>query len=119
MAVVKVKEYNGMEFRDLAVSASPVTTEVAISQYDKIVVKRPLTLQLHKNAYKYDPELLLSQWTFDYPAPQPRGVNSSQYWRTEQILCQIQDLAKVRELKDFFFECFTTCDSILKGLLKV
>jgi hypothetical protein len=42
MAVVKVKEYNGMEFRDLAITASPVTTEVAVSQYDKIVVEEPL-----------------------------------------------------------------------------
>ena len=116
---IVVKEYNGMEFRDLAVSASPVTTEVAVSQYDKIVVREPLTLQLHKNAYKYDPELLLSQWTLDFPVPLPRGVEASPYWRFETILGEAKDYAKVRELRDFFFECFTTCDSILKGLIEV
>ena len=116
---VTIKRYNGMEFRDLAVTMSPVITEVAVSQYDKIVVSEPWTLQLHNNSYKYDPELLLSQWTLNFPVLQPRGVEASPYWRDEKILCRVHDFQKVRELRDFFFECFTTCDSILKGLIEV
>ena len=77
MAVVRIKEYNGMFFHDLAVSTSPVKTEVAISLNDKLVVERPLTLQLHMGAYRYDPELLLSTWSFDYPVPIPRGISAS------------------------------------------
>jgi len=83
MAVVKVKRYNGMEFRDLVVSSSTVKTEVAVSVNDKIVVERPLTLQLHKNAYRYEPELLLSTWSFEYPKIVSRGTVSSTYWRSE------------------------------------
>lgn len=116
MAVVDVKQYNGMLFHDLAVTTSPVITEVAVDHYRKFVVERPLSLQIHTGAYQYNSELLLSTWSRSYPKLQPRGVQESDYWRSEQILCSVEDLHKVRELKDFFFECFTTCDSILKGL---
>ena len=119
MAVVKVKNWNGMEFHDLLVSASPVTTEVAVTQHDKIVVETPLTLQVHKNAYAYEPELLLSSWTSDFPVVQPRGVGDSSYWRTEQILCKVSDFQKVREWRDFFFDAANTLDCILKGIIEV
>ena len=117
MAVVKVKNWNGMQFRDLVVSTSPVKTEVAVSVNDKIVVERPLTLQLHKNAYRYESELLMSSWSLEYPPLTPRGVNASPYWRTEQILCKASDFKKVREWRDFFFELSATFDAILKGLI--
>lgn len=119
MAVVKVKNWNNMNFVDLVVSASPVKTEVAISRYDKIVVQQPLTLQLHKNSYKYYPELLLSQWTLNFPVPEPRGVEASPYWRTEQIFCKVHNYEKVCEWRDYFFDVANTLDCILKGIIEV
>jgi len=116
VAVVRGKNWNGMQFRDLLVSASPVKTEVAVSVDDKIVVERPLTLQLHKNAYKYEPELLLSQFAVEFPRQQPRGVESSHYWRTEMILCKVADYEKVRQWRDFFFDAANVLDCLLKGI---
>ena len=119
MAVVKVKRYNGMEFRDLVVSSSTVKTEVAVSVNDKIVVERPLTLQLHKNAYRYEPDLLLSTWSFEYPKIVPRGTVSSTYWRSEMIFCKASDYQKVRQWRDYFFDVANTLDCVLKGIIQV
>ena len=76
---VRVKDYNGMLFMDLVTSTSPVKHQWAISVNDKQIIERPLTLQLHKNSYKYDRELLLSSWSFQYPIKASRGVYNSQY----------------------------------------
>ena len=115
MAVL-TKEYNGMFFHDLAVSTSPVKTEVAISVDDKLVNKGPLTLQRHEESYKFEPELMLSTWSTHYPVPESRGVYASPYWRTEHILCKISDFQKIREWRDYFFDFANALDCILKGI---
>ena len=113
------KEYNGMEFEDLVVSASPLKLEVVVSALDKLVVERPLTLQIHRKACKYRPELLLSSWSLQYPKLQPRGVIYSPYWRSEQILTPVEDTEKVRQWRDFFFDVANSLDCVLKGIIKV
>lgn len=115
---VNVKDYNGMQFMDLVVSTSPVKHQWALSVNDKQIIERPLTLQLHKNSYKYDRELLLSSWSLQYPMRRVRGVSDSQYWRTEMILASLTDFKKVREWRDFFFDVANSLDCVLKGIIR-
>ena len=94
-----------------------VTQEFAISQQEKLVMKWPLTLQIHEESYKYDPELLLSSWSFSYPLPQLRGVTKSLYCRNEQILCKLRDYETLRKWKEAFDEASFHIDLILKGVI--
>ena len=113
---IRRKEYNGMNFDDL-LSFPETVVEVAISIDDKLVSKDgPLTLQRHLNSYTYEPELLLSTWSYEYPIPAKRGVKASKWWRTELILAKLSDHRKIRLWRDSFLEAARICDAILQGI---
>lgn len=113
---LRVKTYNGMIFNDF-VDFPVVKHEHAISVDEKIVAAGPLSLQVHKEAYKYQPELLLSTWSLTYPVIESRGVHDSNYWRSELILSQLSDHKKIRELRDASMKAAYICTAILEGVI--
>lgn len=113
---LRVKYYNGMQFQDW-VDFPPVKHEFAVSVDYKRVISRPLILQTHQRSYAYEPELLLSSWSYQYPVDEPRGVYDSKWWRTEQILSPIHDFDKIRQLYDSFMDAAMICKAILEGVI--
>ena len=112
---LKQKSYNGMLFRDL-LTLPKVKYEWVVSPNKKQVVECVQTLQIHENAVLYKPELILSSWSYIYPEVLPRGVFNSQYWRTEEILAQINDKRKLRELRDGHLELARICDALANDI---
>lgn len=107
MTAVNVRRArNQLEFDEAVKLSVQVPVTMTISDSQKLAMNGNLTLDFHRNSYKYQDEAVLTVWHYSYPVVRSRPVNDG-YGRNEIVL------PISSEVRDFFLAAAFQIDARL------
>lgn len=111
MVEVEKKPYKGLKFTELEKLEVPVEATLTINATQKYELKGFLTVDCHRNSWKYQDEGVITVWSYDKPILKNRPVDADkQFFRIEIPV-------PIPVLYDFLMNACMKLDARRKGIV--